>query len=286
LSSPDRLDEMMQVTSPRSWLALVGLCLVLLAALAWGLYGSVPNVVTGQGVLIREGSLQAVEAPAAGEVRDLLVAVGDDVQQDQIIARIVQAADNRQVVVTSPHAGRVVELRVTQGNLVTVGTPLASVEQPRGPLEAMLYLPPAEAQKVEPGMEVQLAPASVKREEYGLLLGHVTAVAAFPSSPAGMRRVLGSEELAKTLAADGPPIEVRVELTRGATTSGYQWTSTLSNLGAFVAGLLPEALAAALPVWATAQGPPIALASGTLCVADVITEQQAPLNLVLGKLKR
>jgi hypothetical protein len=287
LSSPERLDELMEVTTPRTWLALIGLGAVILAAIVWGLHGSVPTLVKGQGILIRDGSLQSVDAPAAGELRDLLVSVGDEVQQEQVIGRIVQAADNRSVVVTSAYAGRVLELRATQGNLVAVGTPLLSLEQPGRPLEGVLYLPPTEAKKVQPGMEVQLSPASVKREEYGLLLGQVVAVGAFPATQAGMKRVLGSEELAKALSANGPPIEVRVELARDARTiSGYQWTSTLSSLGSFVAALLPHALTEALPIWASAPGPPITLASGTPCAADIITEQQAPINLVLARVTR
>ena len=284
LSSPERLDELMEVTTPRSWLALLGLCGVLVAAAIWGVYGSVPTLVRGQGVLIREGSLQSVDAPVAGELRDLLVSPGDDVVREQVVARIYQAVEDRTVVVASPYVGRVVDVRITRGNLVGAGTTLLNVEQPGRSLEAVLYLPPADGTRILPGMEVQLSPASVKKEEYGLLIGHVSAVGAFPATILGMRRVLGSEELAKALSDKAPPIEVHVELVRNPTTiSGYQWTSTLSTLASIVVGLLPGPLVAVLPGWATPQGPPLTLASGTLCAADVITEQQAPIYLVLAK---
>jgi len=240
--------------------------------------------VKAQGVLIREGSLQSVDAPAAGELRELLVNAGDDVVREQLVARIYQAVDDRTVVVTSPYAGRVVDVRVTRGNLVGAGTALLSLEQPGRSLEAVLYLPPIDGTKLLPGMEVQLSPASVKREEHGLLLGRVSAVSAFPATISGMKRVLGSEELAKALSDKAPPIEVHVELVRNpTTTSGYQWTSTLSTLASGFVGLLPDPLVAVLPGWATPQGPPLTLASGTICTADVITEQQAPIYLVLAK---
>jgi hypothetical protein len=284
LSSPERLDELMEVTTPRSWLALLGIGAVLVAALVWAVYGSVPTLVKAQGVLIREGSLQSVDAPAAGELRELLVNAGDDVVREQLVARIYQAVDDRTVVVTSPYAGRVVDVRVTRGNLVGAGTALLSLEQPGRSLEAVLYLPPIDGTKLLPGMEVQLSPASVKREEHGLLLGRVSAVSAFPATISGMKRVLGSEELAKALSDKAPPIEVHVELVRNpTTTSGYQWTSTLSTLASGFVGLLPDPLVAVLPGWATPQGPLLTLASGTICTADVITEQQAPIYLVLAK---
>jgi hypothetical protein len=282
LSSLERLDELIEVTSPRLWLALLGAGLLLAMAVGWGLYGRVPTLVRGQGILIRDGSLQSVVAPDGGQVKDLLVRVGDDVARDQIVARLIQPAESRAVYVTSPYAGRVREARVTEGSVVASGTPLLSVEQPGRSLEAILYLPTLDAKKVGPGMPVQLAPASVKREEYGLLLGRVATVGAYPASPAGMQRVLGSEELARSLAASGPPVEIRVELERNpATFSGYQWSSTL--------GTLADALTIWLPgPWTgwrdQAPGPPIALESGTPCTADVITDEQAPIFLVLARL--
>jgi hypothetical protein len=282
LASPERLDELIEVTTPRLWLALLGACTLLVMAVAWGLYGSVPTLVRGQGILIRDGSLQSVVAPDGGLVKDLLVRVGDDVARDQIVARLLQPSENRTVYVTSPHAGRVLEARVTEGNMVASGTPLLSVEQPGRSLEAILYLPPADAKRLAPGMPVQLAPASVKREEYGLLLGRVATVGAYPATPAGMQRVLGSEELVRTLAASGPPVEVRVELERNpATSSGHQWTSTLGTLRDQLPPWLPAEWIGSSNL---ASGPPTALQSGTPCTADVITDEQAPIFLVLARL--
>jgi pyruvate/2-oxoglutarate dehydrogenase complex dihydrolipoamide acyltransferase (E2) component len=281
LASPERLDELIEVTTPRLWLALLGAGLMLALAVGWGLYGRVPTLVRGHGILMRDGSLQSVVATDGGLIKELLVRVGDDVARDQIVARLVQSPDDRTVYVTSPFAGRVVEARATVGSMVASGTPLLSVEQPGRSLEAILYLPPADAKKVGPGMSVQLAPASVRREEHGLLLGRVATVGAFPATLAGMQRVLGSEELARALASNGPPVEVRIELERSATTtSGYQWTSTLGTLVDGLAGGLPAG-------WigrpAPAPGPPIALQSGTPCTADLVVDERAPIFLVLAR---
>ncbi|HLM66603.1 MAG TPA: hypothetical protein VK358_03705, partial [Longimicrobium sp.] len=53
LSSPEQLDQLMQVTTPRGWLLLVGVGALLATALVWGLLGSVPERIAGQGILIR-----------------------------------------------------------------------------------------------------------------------------------------------------------------------------------------------------------------------------------------
>ncbi|MFN3414569.1 MAG: NHLP bacteriocin system secretion protein, partial [Thermoanaerobaculum sp.] len=57
LSSPERLDELMQVTSPVGWLALGGLGFAILAAIVWGIIGSIAVKVDGKGILMRGGSV-------------------------------------------------------------------------------------------------------------------------------------------------------------------------------------------------------------------------------------
>jgi pyruvate/2-oxoglutarate dehydrogenase complex dihydrolipoamide acyltransferase (E2) component len=287
LSSPERLDELLEVTTPRGWLALLALCAVILVAAIWGILGSVPTLVKGQGVLMRANSLRTVEAPVSGKVWEVVVREGDDILRDHVVAW-VRPTEEQMLAVTSPYAGRVLDVRVTRGDVVQPGSVMLSLEQPGGSLEAVLYYPAMDAKKVQPGMTIQIAPASVKQEEYGLLLARVTTVGSFPATQQGMRRLLGSDELAKQLSSNGTPVEIRAELVRNPRTySGYQWTSTLSSLAGMVTGWLPQEWANAwLPAWATGQGPPIILDSGTLVSADAITDEQAPIYLVLAKFNR
>src|SRR5712692_1668862 len=51
LSSPEQLDQLLQVTTPQGWLALIGLGGLLIMALLWGVFGSVQNTKVGQGIL-------------------------------------------------------------------------------------------------------------------------------------------------------------------------------------------------------------------------------------------
>jgi hypothetical protein len=52
LSSPEQLDQLIQITTPKGWLALFGLLLMIATAVLWALFGSVPTQVAGQAVLI------------------------------------------------------------------------------------------------------------------------------------------------------------------------------------------------------------------------------------------
>jgi hypothetical protein len=60
LSSPEQLDELMHVTNPRAWLALLGLGLLLGAGLIWSFFAELPTTAPGEGVITSTGP-----APAA-----------------------------------------------------------------------------------------------------------------------------------------------------------------------------------------------------------------------------
>ena len=52
LSSPEELDSLMQVTTPKGWLALLSLGGLILVALLWGIFGRIPTKVTGSGIIL------------------------------------------------------------------------------------------------------------------------------------------------------------------------------------------------------------------------------------------
>ena len=64
IETPDQLDTLVSVTSPQQWLVLYTLGFALFCFLLWGLFGSIPTRVLGQGILLAaEGSLYNVPAP-------------------------------------------------------------------------------------------------------------------------------------------------------------------------------------------------------------------------------
>ncbi len=97
LSSPEQLDQLMQVTNPQGWLALLGLCALLVAALLWGIFGSVPTETTGEGILLPQSGVSEVEATGAGQVEEVEVKVGDAIKKGQVVAKIHQELLLRQI---------------------------------------------------------------------------------------------------------------------------------------------------------------------------------------------
>ena len=83
LTSPDQLDQLMQVTSLRGWIALAGFALLLVTALLLSLVGTVTDTVLGQGVLLRGSGVQPLTAPAGGMVTSFLVHSGGRVEKGE-----------------------------------------------------------------------------------------------------------------------------------------------------------------------------------------------------------
>lgn len=398
LSSPEQLDQLVQVTDPRGWLALTGLGALLLAAFVWGIWGTIPTQAHGEGILLRQGGVSDLVSPANGQVAEVLVSVGDVIAKGQPVARIRQDSlirqirDNKSkqaalqseylalqrsseeqkrlrsrdlaqqranlersidalqkdvallqerlaasksllddglitkqtylttqqdlnakrdqlaqqrldlsglelkrleadqlldqqlearqatlrdldlqtrelgaqlgenVNVLSPFSGRVLEILANRGNVVTPGAPVLSVEVLSEDLMAVLFVPASAGKTVQPGMVVQVTPSTVKREEFGSILGRVIWVAEFPSSARGMTRLLGNEALVTKLMTEGPPIQVNVALRRDARTpTGYRWSSS--------------------------RGPSLKISSGTLAAGDVVVKTDRPMTLVIPTLR-
>lgn len=398
LSSPEQLDQLLQVTDPKGWLALGALGLLLLTSVGWGVFGSIPTEARGEGILLRQGGVTSVVAAENGQVEEILVSVGDVIQKGQVVARIRQEellrqiqdsrdrladarakyqdlvryaseqrqlrdrdlaqqranlqqtirALERQVEITreriaserdllkdglitkqtllaseqslnttqdqlanarlelngldlkrvdaeqqvdqqiqareaeirdldidlrerqarlgetarvvANRAGRVLELLVDRGDVVSPGTPLLNLEVVSDDLMAVLFVPATAGKRIEPGMAVRVSPSTVKREEFGSILGRVVWAAEYPSTARGMVRLLGNEALVDRLMKEGPPIQVNVALERNSSApSGFRWSSST--------------------------GPSVKISSGTLATGDVVVRQEAPVNLLIPKVR-
>ena len=53
LSSPEQLDQLMPLIALRGWVALLTLIGLVVLALAWSAFDTIPTQVTGRGILIR-----------------------------------------------------------------------------------------------------------------------------------------------------------------------------------------------------------------------------------------
>ena len=394
LASPEQLDQVMRVTTARSWLALVASLLMVCVGVLWGFVGSVPTTVSGAGAIVRRGGVLNVVTRGSGLVMSLDVSSGEHVRANQVVARIAQPAMLEKITLTknglaeaqrrqkefalihqseanlkieaaarqeandeaqikeleaqaklageqipveeellakglvtkqqtiaaqqklvtiqgqianlraqikqlhaqsfgyqsqpaeadadirarifelqsnmaqmekelelsssvvTPYAGQILELKAYPGSTVEQGTPIVSIQPDTQDLEVLIYVPSLRAKEIKSGVEAQVSPSTVKREEFGYIKGTVTHVAEFPATRAALMRNFENEALVTALASAGPVTELTIALSPNPdTASGFLWSSP--------------------------KGPPLAISAGTLCSAQIVTRRQRPITLLL-----
>lgn len=196
----------------------------------------------------------------------------NEVERLQSTSDLLAGRLSRESQVVSQVAGRVVEIRAALQTEVDIGDAILLVEPTGsdvGGLEAILYVSAATGKRVKvktddngEEMVVHISPSTVKREEYGSMLGVVSYVAKVPTSKPAMEARLGDKDLAETLTQEiGLPLEIRVVLIRSdQTLSGYRWT--------------------------TSDGPPTVITAGTLCSGSVTIRTQRPVELLIPFIKK
>ena len=86
-SKRQQLDHLLRVTAPHERMILAGIGLVMLALVAWALFGSIVRSVTLDGVLIEPGVRHEMVSTESGYLVEFLVAPGDHLEVGDPIAR-------------------------------------------------------------------------------------------------------------------------------------------------------------------------------------------------------
>jgi HlyD family secretion protein len=158
--------------------------------------------------------------------------------------------------ITSRVEGRIVEMKKREGDQVHDGEVIAIVEPPAALLEPVVFIPSQSGKRIRPGMEAQISPSTVKREEYGFIKGMVASVGDYPISPDAVMATLRNADVAKQFLGDSSKIEVRIALLTAATTpSGYAWSSS--------------------------SGPPFKIDGGTPVTVSIVVDRRPPITKVL-----
>lgn len=99
LRDPEQLDSALTLASPKGWLALAAIGVVIAAVLIWAFVGTLPFQVQGLGILLRKGGVVfTVNAPSGGgTVSAIQVRVGDNVVTGQGVLTLTMPALEKQI---------------------------------------------------------------------------------------------------------------------------------------------------------------------------------------------
>lgn len=225
-SSALGLDELLRVTGPRIWIGLVGLLVIVGGLLIWSIMGVIPQVVPGQGMLLR-GDVQQITAPSDGSVETIPISENAAVKAGDVVATLL-TADGTSVALKAAKDGVVTGINVPPGFAVTEGAAIMTIEDTSTPLLAVIYVPLGSGKTVSPGMAVQLAPSVTDVDTYGYLLGTVTAISEFPVTQQALagNAYLGGAPAADIAGNTEPMLRMIITLDKADTISGYRWSSS------------------------------------------------------------
>lgn len=89
--SPEQLDQLIQISKPRDWIALIGICIILVVMILWSVWGSITIELPGNGILIKPGGYRIIQSPVEGQITKITAfQPGDYIQAGQVIAEVSQ----------------------------------------------------------------------------------------------------------------------------------------------------------------------------------------------------
>ncbi|OCQ97527.1 NHLP bacteriocin system secretion protein [Oscillatoriales cyanobacterium USR001] len=88
LSSPERLDQLMQVLAPKDWLALTVFGTLTILGFGWSFLGRIPITVQGRAIFLQPRQVVDFQSSIAGQLKSLKISSGQCVKKDEILATI------------------------------------------------------------------------------------------------------------------------------------------------------------------------------------------------------
>lgn len=88
LSSPEQLNQPLQLIRTNQWILLISLSSFSLILLAWSIVGRLPVRLSGRGLLVKTDTITVVQSETTGQINSLLVDVGDCVDKGALMGQI------------------------------------------------------------------------------------------------------------------------------------------------------------------------------------------------------
>lgn len=260
ISSPEQLDKVLKVTSPMSWLALLGITLIIVVTVIWSIVGTIPVTITAPGIVSSMVGSNAVYTQESGTVVSIRVRAGDEIHLGDSVLTYKNAA-NEIVTIYSDQVGTVADIVVKKDDAFTPGSEIVRVTPTTQTSQMIVcYVPLAQAKKLERGMQVNVSLDSLDSQSYGNMVARVINIDAYAASVSGMASVIGSgNNLDAAFTKNGAVVAVACELYPDANTiSGYYWSNE--------------------------KGAGVVVTNGSLTTAKIVTEEVAPITKLFSKI--
>ena len=217
-SSPDSLDELITTTKTHAWWALWAIAAAVLFAFIWSVVATIPQQVSGLGVVSSFDYISDLSAPVAGIVHNATAEPGGAVAAGEVVAVISPYGGGEDVPVLSPVDGTMHSVFVNKGEGVDAGMVLAQVvanPDPSKGIRVITYLPASAALNFDEGQVVAVTFTDISSSDSVTTTASVEQVANVPSAIESMKISAGSASIAEQWLqeAGGTPYRIAMEIT-------------------------------------------------------------------------
>ena len=243
LSNPEQLDRAITISSPLSWLALLGIMLIIGAVTLWSIFGKIPETQTVSGVIVDKADVCAIFSDKTGTVVDIKKRSGDHVDSGDVIA-VIKSSGGKNFDLVSNHAGTLTDIllekeaKVFSGNEIARLTPELSDDN-----VLVCYVPIGVGEQLNKDMDVLVYPLSADSQKYGHMKAKIEYIGEYAVTASNMQYVIGNDNmLADQFFSQGPVISVICKIESDSLSdNGYYWTNKSGRSVSITNGMLVSA---------------------------------------------
>lgn len=232
ISSPDQLDTILKISSPMSWLALIGATIIVVVTVIWAFVGRIPMTVQSSGIISSPDSTNSVFSNTSGTVVRVYYSRGSKVYIGDVLMDIKTDRDET-VQVISDQVGYISEIVKPEGTAITQNSEVLRISPETSSNQVVVcYVLTSDAQKIKRGNKAYISLSSSDSKRYGHMVGRVINIDAGAASVDSQNKVLGKDtNLTKTFSPEGKAITaITCELYPSSeSASGYFWSNKKGN---------------------------------------------------------
>lgn len=212
-TSPERVNEYIRVTGPSLYVLLIALLVCVASICTWAYYSKVTDSVKVSGIVFPHQGTIGVHAPHDGVVTEVFARRGRYVHRGENLFRFVREGTSG--IVSAPVSGVVLSYKEENESFKAYESCVYLLPQEEGSLpsrELVAYVTFKDLRKLAIGMEVQVSPVDLPREEYGYMIGHITEIAVYPTAKEEAVSRFKVEQFATDIFPQETAFEIKVLL--------------------------------------------------------------------------
>lgn len=260
LASPEQLDKTIVITSPLSWLSIIGVAIIIVSFIAWSFVGTLPTTVSSHGVIVGSENVIDIHSKYSGEIVQYYIKEGNNVKIGDKIADI-KVSENIIETLLSTQNGTVSQMLYKENDYINKYDNIIRLS-PQEENVVLCYIPVETGKSIKEGQEVIISPMAVDEQRYGHMEAVVLSVDDYITSSEDIKKHLGNnEELSNIFLSDTVLTSVVCTIKKdNNTASGYYWSSF--------------------------NGGDIKITDGTICNVKIITDESAPISKLFPSYKK